>query len=80
MSITANVTMTIAEAEITDEYRVQLRTAKKRTDLSPDEAMQLADELAELAMEASTKLREDVRARGMATISHGFDQDGPVAS
>jgi DNA-directed RNA polymerase subunit F len=80
VSIEAQLRVTIAEVEITDEYRVALRTRKKLTDLSPDEAMQLADELAEVAMEAARGLREDAAARGIASISHGFDVDGPVAS
>jgi len=77
MSIEETVTRTVADVEITDEYRVALRTRKKLTDLSPDAAMALADELAEVAIEAANGLREDAAARGIASISHGFD-GGPV--
>jgi hypothetical protein len=83
MSIEAEVTVTIAAVEITDEYQVGLSTPESRkhlTALTVDEARRLADELYEAARDAEAKLQEDRRRWADSTAQHGFDVDGPVAS
>lgn len=79
MSIESTITETIAEVEVSDEYRVNLRTRRKLTDLSPDEAVQLANELTQAATEAETVMRADVEAaaeeRRQRAVAHGFDID-----
>lgn len=72
MAITADLKITIAEVEVTDLYRVLLTTDRKRTDLAPDEALKLAEELVAAASEALAKLGEDF-PRDVAR--HGFDVD-----
>ena len=59
MSIEAEIRVTIAEVEVTDGYEVQLRTLRRRTVLTPDEAAKLADELYEVAGEAARLGRVD---------------------
>ncbi len=71
MSIEAEITVTLAEVEVTDDYTVALRTRKKLTNLQPDEAVQLAAELVEAAKDADGALREDL-ARSLVRAS-GFD-------
>lgn len=52
MSIEAELTVTVAAVEVGDDYRVALTTYRTRTDYSPDEALQLADELVRAAVDA----------------------------
>lgn len=55
MSIEANLVVTIAAVEVTDQYRVALTTHDLLTDLHPDDAVRLADELYAAAGEAMGK-------------------------
>ena len=71
MSIQQTVVVTVAEATITDDYRVAVKIEPGST-LSPDEAAKLADEIYEAATEAATKWRAD-----QPRVSHGFDVDMP---
>lgn len=84
MSIEAEIIVTLAEVEVDDQYRVQLRTLRRRTDLSPDEAVQLANELMQAAVEAETTRRADEAAwaddRAARSVVHGFDRDVPAVS
>ncbi|MAP63153.1 MAG: hypothetical protein CMH34_05295 [Microbacterium sp.] len=54
MSIQAEITVTVAEVEVTDDYRVGLSTIELATTYTPDEALQLAEELVAAAEEART--------------------------
>ena len=78
--ITATEEVTIAAVEVTDLYRVRLDTRRRHTDLSPDEAEKLADELCEAARESRRMVAEDRRAREARMVQHGFDQDTQVTS
>lgn len=75
MSIEAARTVTLASVEVDDEYRVALTTRKKLTSLTSDEALQLADELAEAAIDAHRSLKDDLAAR--MVHQPGFDIDLP---
>lgn len=59
MSIEAQIIVTVAAVEVTDQYRVALRTHDLLTDLHPDDAVRLADELYAAAGEAMGKQRLD---------------------
>lgn len=72
MAITAELRITIAEVEVTDEYRVLLTTERKKTGLAIDEAERLAHELIEAAAEARAALKQDFTRDVMR---HGFDVD-----
>lgn len=78
MSIEASIVVTLAEVEVNDEYQVELKTRKKLTSLTPDEAVQLAAELMGAAKDADGALRDDL-ARSLRT-THGFDVDMPKAA
>ncbi|MDD7930100.1 hypothetical protein [Microbacterium thalli] len=66
----------IAAVEVNDEYRVELRTDRKLTDYTPDEAEKLADELCDAASEARRKHATDMRIEYIGrAFEHGFDQD-----
>lgn len=71
MSIEASIVVTLAEVEVSDEYQVELKTRRKLTQLTPDEAVQLAAELMDAAKDADGALRDDL-ARSLRT-THGFD-------
>jgi hypothetical protein len=53
MSIEVEITVTIATVDVDDDCQVQLDTRRKRTVLTPDEAVQLANELMDAASKAS---------------------------
>lgn len=59
MSITAEIVITVAEVDVTDDYRVELRQAHKRETFTPTEALHLADELMAAAARAVDTLRQD---------------------
>lgn len=67
MSIEASIVVTIAEVEVTDDYRVQVRMHKRRTDFSPDEAVQFADEIMRAVLEVQEADEQDFPR------AHGFD-------
>ncbi|GAA4762406.1 hypothetical protein [Microbacterium gilvum] len=67
MPITSEVTITLASVEITDTYRVALTTRKKSTDLSVDDARQLAAELIAAA---------DQVDEALADMLATFDEEG----
>ncbi|MBW9093132.1 hypothetical protein JNB62_05505 [Microbacterium jejuense] len=71
MSIEASIVVTLAEVEVDDEYQVVLRTRKKLTQLTPDEAVRLAAELVDAAKESESSLHVDL-ARSIVR-AHGFD-------
>ncbi|WP_194385333.1 hypothetical protein [Microbacterium luteum] len=60
MSIQAEITVTVAEVEVTDDYRVGLSTIELATTYTPDEALQLAEELVAAAEEARTAAGMDL--------------------
>lgn len=71
MSIEVERVVTLAEVEVNDEYLVSLRTRRKRTSLTVEEAVQLAGELVDAAKEAEGLITDDL-AR-MRARAHGFD-------
>lgn len=73
MAIDAEITVRLAEVDVTDDYMVTLKQRKKDTAYTPDEAEALAKELADAAMHARLVLAEDEAAR--VTLAHGFDRD-----
>lgn len=72
MSVTAEITVTLAEVEVTDDYRVAVKLHQPAVDFAWWEAEQLANELIEAVVEARNALREDF---GTPAVSHGFDVD-----
>ena len=79
MSIEAEITVTLASVEVTDDYQVELRTRRKGTSFTPDEAVQLADELVRAATAATEALQADLLEHAKRTATHGFDVDLPRA-
>lgn len=73
MAITAEQTITLAEVEVTDDYRVAVKLHQPTVDFAWWEAEQLANELIEAVVEARNALREDF---GTPAAPHGFDVDG----
>lgn len=74
MGIQATVTIEVASVEVNDEYRVELKQLRKVTDYSPDEAVQLAEELLAAAGSATEALEDDRRER--AARQHRLVVDG----
>jgi hypothetical protein len=73
MAIEADVTVRLAEVEVTDDYMVALHQRRRHTAYTPDEAEALAKELVDAALQARLVLAEDEAAR--VTVAHGFDRD-----
>lgn len=71
--------LVVAEVTVGDDYRVELRTRRKLTDLHPDEAVQLAQELVDAAADSRAMLKQD--HEGRETHVHGFDacRDGVMS-
>jgi hypothetical protein len=83
VSVTAEMVVTIAEVEVTDDYTIDLHVPavhKKHLILSLGEAEELANEIIERVVEARLALSHDLANRGVAQLHHAFDTDGPVAS
>jgi len=76
MSVTAEITVTLAEVEVTDDYRVEVKLHEPTVAFTWTEAEQLANELIEAVVEAREALREDF---GTPAAPHGFDVDGAGA-
>lgn len=68
MLIEAEVTVTLAEVEVNDEYGVALNVRRRRTGLTPNQATQLGNALLEAAAESREKLAAD-----RVTYAHAFD-------
>ena len=75
MAIEAEVSVVLAEVEVTDEYTVGLKTHRRRTAYTPDEARQFATELVDAADLAERMYREDMAAHAEQMAVHGFDVD-----
>lgn len=73
MSVTVEITVTLAEVEVTDDYRVELKLHEPTVAFSWTEAEQLAHELFEAVERAREALREDF---GTPAAPNGFDVDG----
>ena len=61
MAIQENVVVELATVEVNDDYRVEVKQAKKLIDYSPDQAEALAEELAAAAANARELLAEHTR-------------------
>lgn len=85
MSIQAEVTVTLATVEVTDQYQVGITVTDPVTmqqatiGLTLEQADQLADEIQSAASEAMSAFWED-RGNRVISMRHGFDTDGPAAS
>lgn len=60
MAITETETVTLANVEVGDDYRVHVTQMRKRLDYTPRQALQLSVEIAQAALEAMRMLDEDV--------------------
>lgn len=88
MSIQTDITVTLVEVEVGDEYDVLLTVRDPlrpdqdatTTSLTPDQVADLIDELRTTAAAAREARAEDDVARADAKVSHGFDIDWPVTS
>jgi hypothetical protein len=72
MSITEEGVLTIAEVEVNDGFRVELRQYRKRTDYSPEQAEQLAADLMLAAEEARRGFDEHVSTVNARMRSEGL--------
>lgn len=66
MSITAEITVTLAEVEVTDDYRVELRQHEPAVTYTWTEAEQLANELITAVEAARAALRDDFPVPNLA--------------
>lgn len=66
MSITAEITVTLAEVEVTDDYRVELRQHEPAVTYTWTEAEQLANELITAVEAARAALVEDFPVPNLA--------------
>lgn len=73
MAITAEQTITLAEVEVADDYRVELKQHEQTVAYTWEQAEQLAHELFDAVERAREVLRED---HGTPAAPHGFDVDG----
>lgn len=63
MAIREEITVEIAAVEVNDEYRVELSQLKKVTDYSPQQAMDLANELVVAAERSIAMIDADMDER-----------------
>ena len=88
MSIQTDITVTLVEIEVGDDYDVLLTVRDPlrpdqdatTTSITPDQAAELIEELRAAATEARESRATDDVARADATASHAFDIDWPVQS
>jgi len=77
VSVQTGLTVTLAEAEMTDDYRVSLALRRKRTVFTWTQAEQLAAEILDAVADARAALATDyplVSAQhGVEPLHHGFD-------
>ncbi|WP_382307324.1 hypothetical protein [Herbiconiux sp. UC225_62] len=72
MSITEQAELTIAEVEVNDGYRVELAQLKKRTDCSPEQAVELAAELTTAASRAIALQAEHGVQQALRDLDQGL--------
>ncbi len=65
MAIRESIVVDVAEVQATDDYRVELRQEKKRTNYSTTQARDLALELIEAAERVDAAIAEDMAERGL---------------
>ena len=70
MSIEAEITVTLAQVEVADDYRIALTMREPVLELTHTEAEQLAAELLAAVVEARAMLVADFPVENLA---HGFD-------
>ncbi|MEV8023687.1 hypothetical protein [Microbacterium sp. NPDC080220] len=78
MSVTIDMTVIVADVEVTDDYQVELRTPiarKRRTILDLAAAERLGLDLLAAAEDARRMLAEDRAAADADQAVHGFDVD-----
>ncbi|MFA5606630.1 MAG: hypothetical protein WDA07_05525 [Leucobacter sp.] len=63
MAISEQITVEIASVEVNDEYRVELAQLRRVTDYSPQQAMDLANELVRAAGSALEAIDADMDER-----------------
>jgi hypothetical protein len=81
MAIEAEIPVTLARVDWTDDHMVTLKQRRRKVAFTPLEARQLADELRTAADEADDALRAEAAAHNSqerALAAHGFDADGPI--
>lgn len=79
MAIQEHVLVELATVEVNDDYRVQLAQLKGTLDYSPEQAMQLGQELIDAAATAEQMIERDQVARtARMTSSQPRAVDGTV--
>ena len=64
MAITETETVTLANVEVGDDYRVHVTQMRKHLDYTPEQALQLSVEIAQAALEARRLLEENLAMVG----------------
>ena len=80
MSIEAEITVTLAEAELTDEMQIALHAGwpeRVTVEFTIEQAEHLAHDLIECAVEGRRAVREYLAERARDRVAHGFDVDLP---
>jgi hypothetical protein len=64
MAIRETIVVDVAEVQPTDDYRVEVRQRKRRTQYTTDQVRDLANELIEAAEKVDASIAEDIDDRG----------------
>lgn len=73
MAIEEQMTVTVAEVEVNDEYRVELHQVRRRVDYSPEQAEALAGEL-----QAAARASRRMLAEQLATMAQRAESSQPL--
>jgi hypothetical protein len=77
MAIEAEIPVTLAKVDWTDDYMVKLRQRRRKVAYMPAEARQLADELRAAADAAESAMRSEIAEHqaqeAWRTVAHAFD-------
>lgn len=76
VAIVETVDRVVVEVEVGDDYLVQVKQRRKRVALSPSEALQLSQELAEAALEARRLVGEQAERERARVAQAGADRCG----
>lgn len=78
MSVEASIVVTLAEVDVADDYRIELRQHEPNVTYTWTEAEQLANELTGAVAKAREMLAEDFPVPNLERTTHGFDVDRVV--
>ena len=69
MAIRETIVIDVAEVEATDDYRVEVRQRKRRTQYTTEQARDLANEIIDAAERVDAAVAEDLAVRGLRLVT-----------